>query len=542
MLLAASQERKEKTSPLFKDMDGAYISLDKISTVSSMIMEFDAFGRRFEIELRDSSRRTDGVLMKQSLCDFSIVTVNDAEAYGSISLCDSIHGTFVSSGLEYQLRSGGIDEIEVEKIRYEPGSVQLSRANLLERKPGTKVVKIFLINDLQRVQEVGPDINSDTAEIFDNAKKIFENNEWKRYGIELALNGILNIVDKPIINESFSEFLGLSKLRFGGPSALQDLEKSRSMDKLRIFSEMFESIKNEPGDTNNLLASSNLVVLLQASDTDKVNGLTFIGGAGAPSKGFGIVEISENDSYFYKGKILAHEISHSLGARHDLDSKHLMRKEESPADREEEMPLSRRSIEEIEDFIAENETDFEAVNTCGNGIMDRTKECDSGLLFGSVCCTKDCKLRPRAECDDANGKCCSGCRLVSEGTRCRKKSLSVYKGDCEKESYCNGRSPRCRIKYAKDGFRPKYGGTCKKGVLQTESLICQRIGKFFSPKCSSPDGNLWCLDEYNACTSIVTSFHGSIVLHKGVEHNQTGEILSTFNSRNFYAGLSPPSL
>ena len=51
---------------------------------------------------------------------------------------------------------------------------------------------VFLINDLERVQEVGPNINFDSLEKFHNSKRIFEKNKWSIHEIKLSLNGIIN--------------------------------------------------------------------------------------------------------------------------------------------------------------------------------------------------------------------------------------------------------------------------------------------------------------------------------------------------------------
>lgn len=519
--LVFSHERVDKAFPVFTNVDGDRVSSEDIPLTSPLFVEFDVFNRRFKVELRDSSYRAGRTLLKQSLCDFSTRLVGDPESYGSVSLCNSIQGSFVSSGSEYRMRSTENGEIEVEMLEHDVGG-QPGEEDMHKDVSGRKVLRLFVINDFERVQEVGPGINVDTIEIFNNAKNIFEKSRWRRHNIELVLSGILNVVDRPLIYEPFNEFQRLNRLRFDGSPEPQGDEQARSIERLKRLSEAVASVRNDLGDTYVHLGRSNLVFLLQASDTGRVNGVSFIGGAGSSLEGVGIVKILDADSYFYKGKILAHEISHSLGALHGPGTGHLMKEEEGPADREENTVLGETAIREIEDFIDRNKLDLGPVSTCGNGIMDGTKECDSGLPLGSVCCTRECKLRPRAQCDDRNGRCCRGCNLVPTGTTCRDRSPNVYKTDCEHRSYCDGVSATCSIKYVEDGTRPQSGGVCMKGVVQTEALMCQRIGRFFSPKCSSPDGTLWCLDEYGVCTPMLTSLHTPIILPKAVLYSIEG--------------------
>lgn len=473
--LAAMCSGEAAVAPLFMDAQGRRILPEDIPRASSLTMELGASGREFRIELHGASYRLDGLLMKQNMCEFSVTHVNGVDAYGSVSFCSSVHGSFILSGLEYEIRSVDAERVEIRE-RGHVAEDALKAGNAPQELSMKRAVKIFLINDAERVQEIGPEINLDTSEIFRSAKSIFEGNKWLKQ-TELVLMGTLNIVDRLLDSDS----------------EVQDAE-ARSIERLRGFADAFQAMRD--GGSHPLLTASDVVFLLRRSDTARVNGLTFIGGAGSPDRGFGVVELNELDSYFYKGKVLAHEISHSLGAVHSVDG--LMKGEESPTEREEDVVLSSRNIGEMEAFM-DRSGGFGSADTCGSGFIDGAKECDSGLPFGSACCTRDCRLRPGAQCDDRNGKCCRGCMLMPRGARCGERPRSVYKTDCEENSYCDGKSSACMPRYARDGSRAG-GGVCKRGVAQTEALVCQRLGRFFSPRCSSPDGRVWCLDEYNICS------------------------------------------
>ncbi|ADM11638.1 zinc metallopeptidase [Encephalitozoon intestinalis ATCC 50506] len=501
--------KTEEISLEFADLSGQMIPMESVPLSSSLIMVFRAFGRDFRLKLADSSLEINGTVMRQNLCDFSIECLDEEECYGSISFCNFIYGSFVSSGVMYRIQSGEDGRVIIKKL----GNISMNRQEdskeRKEVKNTKKVIKVFLINDFDRVQEIGPDINLDTIEIFRNAKDIFERNRWSIDGIRLSLNGILNVIDKPLIPKSYVRLreLEMIKTRDIDP---EWIEKTDSVGTLRKFSRILRPVK-ENTRIGMLLEKSNLVLLLQTSSI-KVNGLTFVGGMGSITRRFGVVKILESDSYFYKGKVLAHEIAHGLGAEHDLDKGCLMREEEGPLEKEESAVLSNRNIKQIERFILKNKIQFDEIDTCGNGVVEGEKECDSGLPNGSLCCTRQCKLRSGAQCDDRNGRCCKDCSLLPKNTMCKERSSNIHKMNCEEGSYCDGESPICRIKYAQDGSRPVPEGFCKKGVLQTEALMCERVGKFPSTKCSSKDGSLWCLDQYDVCSPVFTSLFSPIKL------------------------------
>ncbi|KAG5860027.1 hypothetical protein KMI_03g04750 [Encephalitozoon hellem] len=526
VLLASVSCRAEEIDMVFTTLDNKVLPIESVPSSSDLAVTFKAFGREFRLALNDSSLKVNGVLMRQNLCDFSVTCLYEEECYGSMSFCNSIYGSFVSSGVMYQIKSTEDGKVEIEEL----GRVSAGTQEHVSKKhPETekkRVIKIFLINDYDRVQEIGPDINLDTIEIFRNAKDIFEGNKWNIRGIELSLNGILNVVDRPLIQEPFSRLQELEMIKNRGFNP-EYIEKADSIRMLNAFSRTFGSASV---DTNagEFLKKSNLILLLQTSSI-KVNGLTFVGGVSSATKRFGVIRISELDSYFYKGKVMAHEIAHGLGAEHEADGECLMREEESPLEKEEHVSLGHKAIEAIESFILGNESKFGDMDTCGNGVMGEGKECDSGLPNGSICCTKRCKLRPWARCDDRNGRCCRDCGLLPKNAMCKEKSSNVHKMDCEKGSYCNGESPECRIRYAKDGSRPIPEGVCKRGVLQTEALMCERVGKFFNEKCPSKDGNLWCLDQYDVCSPVFTSL--SLPIKLPVLKSQKAVPLTVIESR-----------
>jgi disintegrin and metalloproteinase domain-containing protein 17 len=482
LCVAAVCSYREYASPLFMDIEGRRVQPQDLPRKPKFFMEFRAFSTDFRLELDDSSYKMEGTVLKRNICDFSVSLIGDSSSYGSISICNKISGAFVSEHSRYMVE-GDHGRLLIEKRPFKPSLANGDTKDETE-KDKYHYIKVFLVNDMGRVQALGPEVNADTREIFINAKKLIEGSAWDRYKIKLVLSDILNIV--------------------GGEKEEEDLmpEKAALEKRLRRFSREFERIKNDPYNLGSALNRANLVVLLRSRNRKFVEGLTYIGGATSPSESFSVINVSETDSYFYKGRTLAHEIAHSLGATHDRVGGFLMEEEGISAGREDLVFLSPRSIRQIESFIGENIQEFGSVDTCGNGILDGGKECDSGLAQGSICCTGGCRLRRGAECDDRNGRCCRGCRLLPRLTKCRDKPMSIHKAECHRDSYCDGGSPGCPVSYVRDGTWCS-GGVCRRGMCETRALLCERLNRAHDARCPA-NGILNCLDEYDVCTPMYT--------------------------------------
>ncbi|EJW04440.1 hypothetical protein EDEG_01310 [Edhazardia aedis USNM 41457] len=58
-----------------------------------------------------------------------------------------------------------------------------------------KYMKVFIINDFDRVDMYKDDINASTYKIFKQCKTFLDNAQWKKYKIKLMLSGVLNVSD-----------------------------------------------------------------------------------------------------------------------------------------------------------------------------------------------------------------------------------------------------------------------------------------------------------------------------------------------------------
>lgn len=271
----------------------------------------------------------------------------------------------------------------------------------------------------------------------------------------------------------------------------------QSPESLEKYADFIGPIKNDPKNAGSLFATSNLIMLLtDKEDNNSIEGLTFIGGACSSSDCFSIVRFKKNDSLFYRGKIMAHEILHSLNATHDKEGNGMiMEKQGCTTCMEDDRNISNQTKEQISAFIKDQQnTCFEKYNSCGSGMIEDGKECDSGSPFGSKCCMDTCNLKEEAQCDDINGKCCKDCKLIPKGGKC-----GYAYNECELASYCDGVSPECKKLYKSDNT-PCNQGICKKGVCQNRDLMCKRIGRKFDEGCNAANScKLVCVDKKNQC-------------------------------------------
>lgn len=273
----------------------------------------------------------------------------------------------------------------------------------------------------------------------------------------------------------------------------------KSPESLEKFADFLEPIKNDPKNKGTLFSTSNLIILLtEKEDNSNIEGLTFIGGACSTNDSYSIIRLKANDSLFYHGKVMAHEILHSLNATHDNEEiNKLMEKQGCTTCMEDDRKISENTKKQIYEFILNQDSScFEKYNLCGNGILDEGEECDPGSPYGSECCTSTCKLRVNSECDDSNGKCCKDCKLLSKNTKCGNEEGM---NECENEAVCTGKSPICFESLKEDGF-PCSDGICKKGVCQNRNLMCERIDRKFDKTCNAADTcQLVCVDSKNRC-------------------------------------------
>ncbi|CAO3571993.1 unnamed protein product [Mortierella alpina] len=246
------------------------------------------------------------------------------------------------------------------------------------------------------------------------------------------------------------------------------------------------------------------------------------------TSGTGVSSVTPNE-----WMVVAHEIGHGFGARHDCDSsscsvggrdccplsstvcdagaRYIMNPSEQVATR----AFSPCSINSICTAIqsrgkclqppGSRQTQSSQENICGNGLKETGEDCDCGSpeeCAKDPCCDgTTCKFKAGAVCDDMNDDCCLNCQLRSAGYVCRQ-AIS----ECDIQEVCSGTSATCPpdVKVPDQtsctGNSSISGLQCANGVCTSRDLQCQQqqrpgINKACSASnscdliCNDPGGN-----------------------------------------------------
>lgn len=382
------------------------------------------------------------------------------------------------------------------------------------------VTNIRNIDDDINYPHKNPSKNSTDDRILDNETE----EKLRNIGVVPSKSGLLDIKNLLSGRGSIGAYKLISRYSTEFDRGLKQVTAERSSEydspeSLERFADMFEPIKNDPRNEGSLFQTSNLIVLLtDKEDSTNIEGLTFIGGACSANDSYSVIRLKSSDSTFYHGKVMAHEILHSLNAKHDKDEKDmLMEQQGCTTCMEDDRRISENTKKQIRDFIAsQDSTCFDKFNLCGNGMIDEGEECDPGSPFGSECCTPTCKLKSNAQCDDLNGKCCKNCKFLPKDSQCGSVDTM---NECELPSICSGKSATCLKSYKTDGTQCR-GGICKKGVCQNRQLMCERINRRFDESCKMVDScQLVCVDNENHCSlmgSILKDFQTPLALPNGL--------------------------
>ncbi|XP_019401445.1 PREDICTED: disintegrin and metalloproteinase domain-containing protein 26A-like [Crocodylus porosus] len=213
----------------------------------------------------------------------------------------------------------------------------------------------------------------------------------------------------------------------------------------------------------------------------EVLGLAYVGSActGRPTG----VETMANLPASYFAPLVAHEMGHNLGMRHDAvgcvcnHTYCIMNAaiQETPlfsncSQRQYAQLLLDRKGDCLLNLPAEDLL-FKG-KTCGNKVVDKGEPCDCGPpeeCRRDPCCQAGCKLKPGAAC--AGGLCCRRCQLLRWGTVCRESS-----DKCDVAEYCEGNSTHCpEDVHLPDGAPCGEGSRCYRGSCFDKNMLCARI-------------------------------------------------------------------
>ncbi|XP_051831885.1 disintegrin and metalloproteinase domain-containing protein 1a-like [Antechinus flavipes] len=223
--------------------------------------------------------------------------------------------------------------------------------------------------------------------------------------------------------------------------------------------------------------------LVVGSDPGERAGAAFLGGACVPGRAAGVEAFSHEDPAAFAA-LLAHELGHNLGMRHDHAA--CLCPDRPSCLMGDPVSLqgsfSNCSLGDLYAFVRPPHGsclyDKPAARPvprkprCGDGVVDAGEECDCGdpgACPEEACCLPSCQRRPGSAC--ASGPCCSECRLLEAATPCRP---SV--DECDLPEYCDGASPRCPPdSYKQDGAPCRAEGRCYRGRCRSLRSQCEAL-------------------------------------------------------------------
>lgn len=207
----------------------------------------------------------------------------------------------------------------------------------------------------------------------------------------------------------------------------------------------------------------------------------------APSSG-SINQIWESQDIGFNAAVVAHEMGHNFGMRHDTGSPpecptsgFIMNSGVSSSNAPVEFSeCSKNDYNTFRRSCLDNKpTTIWGNKNCGDGFVQAGETCDCGSedcsLIDPCCDGRTCRLEPGAQCSQNDPCCDTGCRIILTNVRhvCRSAS-----GPCDVEEVCDGQHGVCpENRYKGPGTvcaDPSYGdGKCYGGICQSKQRQCK---------------------------------------------------------------------
>ena len=216
--------------------------------------------------------------------------------------------------------------------------------------------------------------------------------------------------------------------------------------------------------------------------------------------------------------VTAHEIGHNFGSNHDPpscqtggdDGNYIMYAHSVAGDKANNNKFSSCSRFAMGRVLQSKRnlcfTNQDQNAFCGNFIVEKGEECDSGLLNPSdKCCTTQCKFKrdpttgQKYICSDLHDPCCTNCKIAPVTKVCRNSTQF----NCVGKTYCLGDSKDCPKPAGLDG-NEKCGfskGNCQRGKCVS---LCAQKGKISCSCSAGPNScKICCKDNENDdCVSL----------------------------------------
>ncbi|NWZ09937.1 ADAM9 protein, partial [Agelaius phoeniceus] len=209
-------------------------------------------------------------------------------------------------------------------------------------------------------------------------------------------------------------------------------------------------------------------------------GMAFVGTVCSHVQG-GSISTLNHDKMLRHATVVAHELGHNLGMKHDdkrCPANYIMHSTDNGS-----RNFSTCSADDFEAFILSGggnclrnppkTSNVYKEPVCGNNVVDKNEECDCGKPqeCSNPCCdAATCKLTPGSQC--AQGLCCKNCKFKVAGAECRAKQ-----DVCDLPEYCNGSTAYCPDDvYIMNGHPCSNSKAyCYYGVCQSFDSQCESI-------------------------------------------------------------------
>eukprot|EP00866_Antonospora_locustae_P002361 jgi/Antlo1/2361/1722 len=282
----------------------------------------------------------------------------DGRYVGVLHIDNGVLGTLRLGGKNYLIRSGS------SEVRH------MNDLEILEKgNKHTIIVRILLINDVKRTARLGSSLIDETLNIFRSAGRIFEREDWGGYKISLKVSNIFNIEKGPValkiyrdkhigqkvLSDSAEEEYESSHENALGimPGASQDASglRRRYKKELASMADMLERILANSKSEDEFHEKHDVVFLLSDETNKDIEGISYDRCAFGRNICLGIVFTDScNDSHFH-GRVLAHELVHTLGGPHDTEDGFLMEAISNKHTKQMDVQVSRATKLAVTQFL-----------------------------------------------------------------------------------------------------------------------------------------------------------------------------------------------
>ncbi|EDV20172.1 uncharacterized protein TRIADDRAFT_32386 [Trichoplax adhaerens] len=320
----------------------------------------------------------------------------------------------------------------------------------------TMYIELVIVNDYQQVQKFKGNLTALEENIFQIVNHL--DSIYKSVNIRIGLTGIVSWnIKNPITvtNEARRTLDNFATYKINTLSKLFNLDNAQ---------------------------------LLTGLSLNQHSGLAYISTICSPQS-VGVVQ-SYDDNFDATVTVIAHELGHNLGMRHDNnDVCHCQFKPDhayrcimsSALTEPPPQTFSSCSLDQLNITIQQGKVDclfnkpIQVITPprCGNGLQENGEECDCGSLqecANSCCNATTCKLYDGVQCQ--SGPCCNQCHFKAFGELCRQSI-----NQCDLPEYCNGQSAACPADVVKQSTTPcdNSSGYCYRGSCLTINRQCKTL-------------------------------------------------------------------